>query len=71
MFDVEKVTAQCVRWVRDFFAENGVKLFFLKTGDVRYRQYRNDFVPDLSIVDVLMFCGKNETKRLLADYTLL
>ena len=23
MFDVEKVTAQCVRWVRDFFAENG------------------------------------------------
>lgn len=56
---------------RDFFAENGVKLFFLKTGDVRYRQYRNDFVPDLSIVDVLMFCGKNETKRLLADYTLL
>ena len=23
MFDVEKVTAQCVQWVRDFFAENG------------------------------------------------
>ena len=23
MFDVEKVTAQCVQWVREFFAENG------------------------------------------------
>ena len=23
LFDVEKVTAQCVQWVRDFFAQNG------------------------------------------------
>ena len=54
-----------------FFSENKVNLFFLKTGDVRYQQYRNDFVPNLSIVDVLMFCGKNRTKEHLMNYTLL
>ena len=33
-------------------------------------KYKNEFVPNLSIIDVLMFNGKNGTKRLLSEYTL-
>ena len=56
---------------KSVFAENGVNLFFIQTGNVQYQQYKNSFIPNLSIVDVLMFCGKNGTKDHLKNYTLV
>ena len=37
------------------FASRGVTLRFLKTGDVHYPQGTGDFIPFLSILDVLMY----------------
>jgi hypothetical protein len=42
------------------FEADGLELAFLKSGPFVYPQLGNDFVPDLSIVDVLMF---NDVRR--------
>lgn len=55
---------------RRIFFENGVKLFFLKTQPFSYRQFSDDFVPHLSIIDVLMFNGASGTSGLLSRYVL-
>lgn len=53
------------------FADHGVNLFFVKTNEFAYPQFKNAFEPNLSIIDVLMFNGKEGTKRLLQEYTLV
>lgn len=55
---------------RRIFAENGVKLFFLKTQPFSYGQFGDEFVPYLSIIDVLMFNGTAQTRELLLKYVL-
>jgi hypothetical protein len=55
---------------RRIFDENGVKLFFLKTQPLAYRQFSDEFVPYLSIIDVLMFNGAAGTRELLSKYVL-
>ena len=52
------------------FEENGLKLQFQKSKDIMYKQFGNDFVPWLSILDVLMFNDKEEIKNLLRNYKL-
>lgn len=56
---------------KEDFAHEGINLQFLKTNVITYQQYKNDFVPNLSILDVLMFNGKEGTKKLLKEYTLI
>ena len=53
------------------FREKGIKLGFIKTGDIQYKQYRGDFVPNLSIIDVIMFNSKEEIQQMLSNYTIL
>lgn len=40
---------------KDEFANKGIKLLFIKTEPVVYTQFANGFVPNLSIIDLLMF----------------
>jgi len=56
---------------RNAFAAEGIELKFLNMGDVIYKQLKNDFVPRLSIIDVLMFNGKMGTKELMMQYSLV
>lgn len=57
---------------KDVFKNEGIDLRFLKTNDVRYKQFNNDFVPSLSIIDVMMFKSKEEIKEYLNSfYTLI
>lgn len=53
----------------DFDAKN-VTLRFLETEGVQYRQFREPFVPNLSILDLLMFCSPEEANVLLGRYRL-
>ena len=55
----------------DRFSEQGMKLHFLKTDDIVYRQFGDVFYPNLSIIDVLMFNDKDRVKEMLKDYTLV
>lgn len=53
------------------FAQEGIKLEFLKANNIEYTQLGNSFVPYLSIIDVLMFNGIDNVKNLLRkEYTL-
>jgi hypothetical protein len=56
---------------RDVFMNNGIELKFLKSDLVPYKQFANDFVPGLSIIDVLMFNSVEEIKRMLNQYELV
>ncbi len=59
-------------YFRDFFRDNGLDLKFVKTDeDLKYRQYTDEFVPNLSIIDVMMFCSREEIGRFLNSYTLI
>lgn len=50
------------------FDDAKIKLSFLKPGLLPYQQGRGNFVPGLSILDVLMFNTPEETLRLIKDY---
>ena len=53
------------------FRENGIELAFLKTDDFKYSQFGGEFVPSLSIIDVMMFNSVPEIQDLLNRYTLI
>jgi len=53
---------------KDRFKEQGLDLHFLKTNDFKYRQFNNDFVPLLSIIDVMMFNAQEEIKEYLDSF---
>ena len=52
----------------DAFASNGIRLSFLRSGEIEYDQ-RGPHEPSLSIVDVLMFNGREGTRDLLEHYS--
>jgi hypothetical protein len=52
---------------RDTFLARGLELRFLDPGDVRYSQFRCEFVPNLSILDVLMFNDIAAVRSMLAQ----
>lgn len=52
------------------FQANGINLHFLKMNDVEYKQFGNEFIAGLSIIDVLMFNSKEDIKKLLLQFTL-
>jgi len=56
---------------KDDFKQQGIKLCFLKTGNINYRQFSNDFIPHLSIIDVMMFNSIDEIKLMLNNYELV
>ncbi len=56
---------------KDNFAKEKIKLSFLKPNEIRYKQFKNIFVPNLSIIDVMMFNSPEQIKDMLDDYTLV
>jgi len=52
------------------FAEKGVALMFVDSLPVEYSQGGAEFVPNLSIIDVLMHCSPEEVQYLLQRYEL-
>jgi len=53
------------------FEAAGVELKFPKMRPVTYPQFKNEFVPNLSIIDVMMFNSREECRRLLGEYDLI
>ncbi|MCK9217046.1 MAG: WbqC family protein [Firmicutes bacterium] len=56
---------------REDFQREGIELKFLKTNPFTYKQYENEFVPNLSIIDVMMFNSHSDIKKMLDNYELL
>ena len=54
--------------IDDFLKEN-LTLKFLSIKQDVYKQFSNEFIPNLSIIDVLMFNSKDQVKKLLTNYS--
>jgi len=52
----------------DFEKEN-IKLNFLESDVPQYKQFNEEFIPYLSIIDILMFNSKDEIKGMLKQFT--
>lgn len=55
---------------KDDFKSNEIDLHFLKANEIKYCQFNNNFIPYLSIMDVMMFNSKEEIKKMFNAYTL-
>ena len=53
------------------FRKNKIELIFLKTAEIVYHQFDNEFIPNLSMIDVLMFNPVERVKKFLLEYSLL
>ena len=53
------------------FDAQGITLKFIKTRAVSYTQYGNVFVPNLSIIDVMMFNSQESIRAMLGHYDLV
>lgn len=60
-----------VLYQQEAFREAGIKLHFLKSDDIHYAQFQGEFVPWLSIVDILMFNEMESVRGMLSRYTLI
>ena len=56
---------------KERFKKEGIELYFIKMNEISYKQFKNNFVPNLSVIDILMFNSKDETKELLKKYILV
>jgi hypothetical protein len=53
------------------FEINAITLQFQKSNPINYSQLKNEFVPWLSILDVLMFNSKESVRSFLHDYQII
>ncbi len=56
---------------RSAFSDAGIALHFLKTNPITYRQFKDEFIPWLSIIDVMMFNDIAQTNALLQQRELI
>ena len=53
------------------FSKNHINLQFIQTKQIKYPQFKNEFSPSLSIIDVMMFNSAEEIKSHLNQYELI
>ena len=56
---------------KEVFLKEGIILNFLKVGNIEYEQFKNKFVPYLSIIDIMMFNSVDDIKEMLTEYELV
>lgn len=56
---------------KEHFKQNNLELQFQKSNSITYKQFNNEFVPWLSIIDVMMFNNEEQIKSVLSNYLLL
>jgi WbqC-like protein family len=53
------------------FEKNNIQLSFIKTKPIEYQQFKNTFIPYLSIIDLIMFNEIPKIKQFLNEFELL
>jgi hypothetical protein len=56
---------------RELFLSENIELKFIKTKLFTYKQFDNEFIPDLSIIDVLMFNSIDKINEFLNEFELI
>ncbi len=52
----------------EVFKDHGINLNFIEPEITEYRQFKNEFVPKLSIIDVMMFNSREEIDEMLKKF---
>lgn len=55
---------------KDYFKTKDISLYFIQSSLRSYEQFSKEFIPGLSIIDVLMHNSIKEIKEMLTDYKL-
>ena len=56
---------------QDIFTKSNITLQFLKPTITKYKQFKNNFISDLSIIDILMFNSKEDINIQLDKFELI
>ncbi len=56
---------------KENFKNQNIELWFLKTNEICYKQFENEFHSNLSIIDVMMFNSKTDIQKMLQEYELV
>lgn len=60
-----------ILYSKDVFASKNIELSYIRTRNVYYKQFNNTYIPNLSIIDMLMFCSVEEIQIHLEEYDLV
>ncbi|MFC7773617.1 WbqC family protein [Flavobacterium sp. GCM10027622] len=58
-------------YTKAHFMEKKIKLHFLKSENIAYKQFKDEFRPWLSIIDVIMFNSIEESRKFLNKFELI
>lgn len=58
-------------YLRSDFQSSNIDLKFIKSGEIVYKQFKDDFIPWLSILDVMMFNKREDIIDMLGKYELI
>lgn len=53
------------------FRNENIKLRFIEMDNIQYHQFNNEFIPNLSIIDAMMFNNVEEIQKMLNQYKLI
>lgn len=56
---------------KEGFKKQGMKLSFIQNNIKPYQQFKGDFIPSLSIIDLMMFNSKRELNIMIDDFNLV
>lgn len=56
---------------KEKFLSKNIKLCFIETVETKYKQFNNEFIPFLSIIDVMMFNNINKINEILNSYKII
>ncbi len=56
---------------KDDFLLNDIQLKFIQSFHTEYKQFDNEFIPNLSIIDVMMFNSRESIKEMLHEIKLI
>lgn len=56
---------------KERFFQEGIDLKYLKSKSIKYKQFENEYIPWLSIIDVMMFNSREAFRNMLEAYELV
>jgi hypothetical protein len=56
---------------KNFFNDNKIELKFIKSNPIVYKQFNSNFIPWLSIIDVMMFNSQERVSQYCKEYSFL
>jgi len=56
---------------KENFRQEGIELLFIRSNPITYKQFHDEFIPWLSIIDVMMFNSKENIDVMLKDMELV